>query len=514
MLDDRSSSIHPRKRQSPKVVSNAQQTKQANSYRKGKLAGMLSLPIEIITEVATHLTPPDLIILSRLTKDFRALLMRRSAAPIWASAIQNVPRLPNCPDDLCEAQYAALVYSKYCSTCGIGVTKQMDPYLNVRLCNSCRAEQVISVEEAPNELVKILVPQTPSRGDDSEPVCLRSDLEELTRYELHLPDSDDLVHPDDEAWLRSKTRFLLERIKYAQNLESFLEKLAKDRTQKLETLKSQRRDDIKQRLESAGWNKRDWLFPLEVAEKWVKLAEAPKPLTDRTWESMYPKLVPYLEANRKQYLERAPQDRYRRRERRLRALLVGIKKKDIVFKVERSVLKAQAGGSTTPDDIASFTESDQDECESEDDWPHNQPIALSVFALRLPFPPMVEIFKFPSILPLVENDVDAGSLEILFDEARADLQEAIQSWRWKVEGELLGVLQAGVKTTPCSDLVLNFSLPPKYAGAISDLSPLLHTLLRADTVFRVIDDRIIVTGIFCRGEDADPGLVVPGARVT
>ncbi|KAG8731960.1 hypothetical protein FRC12_019496 [Ceratobasidium sp. 428] len=279
-------------------------------------------------------------------------------------------------------------------------------------------------------------------------------------------------------------------MKYAQNLESFLAKIAKDRTQELETLKSQRRDDIKQRLESAGWNKRDWLFPLEAAEKWVKLAEAPKPLTDRTWESMYPKLVPYLEANRKQYLERAPQDRYRRRERRLRALLVGIKRKDIVFKVERSVLKAQAGGSTTPDDIASFTESDQDECESEDDWPHNQPIALSVFALRLPFPPMVEIFKFPSILPLVENDVDAGSLEILFDEARDDLQEAIQSWRSKVEGELLGVLQAGVKTTPCSDLVLNFSLPPKYAEAISDLSPLLHTLLRADTVFRVIDDRV------------------------
>ncbi|KAG8735904.1 hypothetical protein FRC12_017851 [Ceratobasidium sp. 428] len=202
--------------------------------------GMLSLPVEIITEIATHLTPPDLIILSRLTKNFRALLMRRSAAPIWVSAIRNVPGLPDCPDDLCEAQYAALVYSKHCSTCGANVTKPMDPYLNVRLCNPCRVEQVVSIKEASNRLVKVLVPQTPKSDDDPSPVCLRSDLEELTSYVLRLEDPNN--HLDGKDWIRSKSDFRVARVRYARKLELFLEKLTEDRTKELEALRSQRRD--------------------------------------------------------------------------------------------------------------------------------------------------------------------------------------------------------------------------------------------------------------------------------
>ncbi|KAG9122249.1 hypothetical protein FRC07_001466, partial [Ceratobasidium sp. 392] len=311
--------------------------------------------------------------------------------------------------------------------------------------------------------------------DDTEPVCLKSDLEELASFEFHLSAVDDSVHPDDEAWIHTKSDVRIARLKYARELESFLERMAENRSKELEALKSQRRDDIKQRLEAAGWGKRDWIFPREIVEKWGKLIEAPKPLTDR--------------ANRMKRLERAPEDRYRRRERRLRALLVGIRKKDVVFKVERSVIKAQAGESTATDGAASFTDSDQDEYESEDDWSHAHTNALSVFALRRPFPPMVDILKFPAVLPLVENDVEADAVEVLFDEARNDIEEAIRTWRSNVEDELLEVFQAGVNTTPRSNLTLNFPLPPKYDNALFDLSPSLRTLLRADVVFRIDDDR-------------------------
>ncbi|KAG8688478.1 hypothetical protein FRC09_012887, partial [Ceratobasidium sp. 395] len=513
MLEDRLPRTLSGKRQALEVVPGTQRTKRVGFSRKGKPTEMLSLPTEIITEVrhtwlivynlraktltfqiATHLTPSELIILSRLTKNFRVLLMRRSAAPIWVSPIRNVPGLPDCPDDLCEAQYAALVYSKHCSTCGANVTKPMDSYLNVRLCNPCRVEQVVSIEEASNRLVKVLVPQTPKSDEDPNPVCLRSDLEELASYVLRLEDPNDYL--DSEDWIQSKSDFRVARVRYARKLESFLEKLAEDRTKELEALRSQRRDNIKQRLESAGWSKRDWLFRLEVAEDWVKLVEAPKLLTDRTWESLYPKLVPYLEANRKERLERVPQDRYRARERRLRALLVTMKKKDVIFKVEQSVLKAQAGGSTATVGTAAFTESDQEEYESEYDWRHAHHNALLISALRRPFPPMVETFQFPSIAPLLENDVDADPFEVLFDEARDDIEEAIRSWRLRVEDELLGVFLASSDVAPCSDLALNFPLPPKYASAVSDLSPFLRTLLRADTVFRAVNDRVCPSPLY------------------
>ncbi|KAG9127743.1 hypothetical protein FRC07_010195 [Ceratobasidium sp. 392] len=507
-LHDRSSSLLPRKRQALGVASDVQRAKQVSARRKGKLSGMLSLPVEVVTEIATHLTPPDPIILSRLTKRFRALLMRRSATPIWASVIRNVPGLPACPDDLCEPQYAALVYSKHCSACGARVTRQMDPFLNVRLCNSCRAERVVSVEEAPNEIVKTLVPQR--IDDDSGPMCLKSDLEELASFEFHLSAVDDSVHPDDEAWIQTKSDFRIARRKYARKLESFLERMVESRSKELETLKSQRRNDIKRRLESVGWSKRDWVFPSEIVEKWAKLVEAPKVLTDWAWESLYPRFTPYLEANRKSHLERAPEDRYRRRERRLRALLVGIREKDVVLKVERSVIKAQAGESNATDDMASFSDSDQDECESEDDWSHAHTNAPSVFALRRPFPPTVDVFDFPAVLPLVENDGEADTVEALFEETRDDIEEAILTWRSKVEGELLEVFPAGVNNTPRSSLALNFPLPAKYANALSDLSPSLRTLLRADTVFRIDDDRacpppLYYPELFCIYQDYRKG---------
>ncbi|KAG8735903.1 hypothetical protein FRC12_017850 [Ceratobasidium sp. 428] len=171
-------------------------------------------------------------------------------------------------------------------------------------------------------------------------------------------------------------------------------------------------------------------------------------------------------------------------------------KKEVIFKVEQSILKAQAGGSTPAGDTTAFTESDQEEYESEDDWQDANPNALLVFALRRPFPPMVETFQFPSIASLLENDVDADPFEALFDEVRDDIEEAIRNWWLRVEDELLEAFLAGSDVAPCSDLALNFPLPPKYASAVSDLSPFLRTLLRADTVFRAVNDRVCPSPLY------------------
>ncbi|KAG8786058.1 hypothetical protein FRC12_016956 [Ceratobasidium sp. 428] len=140
--------------------------------------------------------------------------MRRSAASIRVSTIRNVPKLPNCPEDLSQAQYVTLVYSEHCSTCEASAIEPMDPYLNVRSCNLYRAGQVASIKKAPNRLVKTLVPQT-SENDDSEPVCLSSNLEKLTSYVLRLEDPDDPAHLDGETWIQIKGDFKVARVKYA-----------------------------------------------------------------------------------------------------------------------------------------------------------------------------------------------------------------------------------------------------------------------------------------------------------
>ncbi|KAF8600133.1 hypothetical protein BDV93DRAFT_448131, partial [Ceratobasidium sp. AG-I] len=83
--------------------------------KRGKLEAFMNLPVEIFSEIAIYLFPLDLIVLARTNKFFRQILMRRPAIQIWRSAERNVEDLPPCPKDLCEPQYAALMFTKNCS---------------------------------------------------------------------------------------------------------------------------------------------------------------------------------------------------------------------------------------------------------------------------------------------------------------------------------------------------------------------------------------------------------------
>ncbi|KAG8795623.1 hypothetical protein FRC12_011969 [Ceratobasidium sp. 428] len=88
--------------------------------KQGGLEGLMKMPIEIFTEIAYLLEPGDLIALIRSNKFFRELLLRPSSIKMWRQAENNVPGLPACPHDMCEPQYAALLFSKYCTaSCGV-----------------------------------------------------------------------------------------------------------------------------------------------------------------------------------------------------------------------------------------------------------------------------------------------------------------------------------------------------------------------------------------------------------
>jgi hypothetical protein len=102
---------------------------------QGKLKALLGMPLDILFEVfirivfgmivpycshqlrhllkiAAKLQPRDILHLSRVSTDFRALFMSRSAKHIWVAARTNVPGLPDCPEDLSEPRYAHLVFER------------------------------------------------------------------------------------------------------------------------------------------------------------------------------------------------------------------------------------------------------------------------------------------------------------------------------------------------------------------------------------------------------------------
>ncbi|KAG8767281.1 hypothetical protein FRC12_006329 [Ceratobasidium sp. 428] len=105
--------------------------------KQGGLKNFVTLPVDLFAQIAGLLDPGDLVVLARTNKFFRNMLMSRSATLIWRQSFENIPDLPGCPSDMPEPQYAALVFSPYCTFCGKPVRRGVDTCLRVRICSSC-----------------------------------------------------------------------------------------------------------------------------------------------------------------------------------------------------------------------------------------------------------------------------------------------------------------------------------------------------------------------------------------
>ncbi|KAG9075146.1 hypothetical protein FS749_013214, partial [Ceratobasidium sp. UAMH 11750] len=464
--------------------------------------------------IAGYLAPPDILALSRSNKFFRNLLMQRSAKHIWKTALGNVPGLPRCPADLCEPQYVALLYSKYCSICGASVVRPMEPYLHVRLCNPCRKEQLMNSDEIEDETLRSFIPQTPKLPGQVG-FCLRSDKERIEAIYNDLAKVDGELTDDDLPWANQQLMRCIMRLRHGGKLETFLQEEAESRAEELETSKSRRREEIKRRLGDAGWDELDWSFPEFVARKWAHLVEGPKPMTDRVWQNLYPKLVPWLTKNREHHTKRLKSERWGHRQRQLRRLLLEIKHRNVFLKVERKVVTGEKAVPSDgvanaavagDDDEGEMNEVDEDEdgdgstsqdsdekyCSRGQYGPGHLLVNNKVI-LRRPFPSMVDALALPIISDLLDEDVDVNTLGERFEESRREIEDTLDTWSSTVENDLAALLTSGTARdgeeaeaeTPGLDL--QSALPPKYHGFF-ELPPACHQLLRADSVFRIVND--------------------------
>ncbi|CAA7263614.1 unnamed protein product [Cyclocybe aegerita] len=88
----------------------------ATTRRKARktLEEVLDLPLDVVFEIASHLTPVDLLNLARTSLRFRATFMSKTALGVWKRVLERIPDLPECPRDLTHPQYASLIFEKFC----------------------------------------------------------------------------------------------------------------------------------------------------------------------------------------------------------------------------------------------------------------------------------------------------------------------------------------------------------------------------------------------------------------
>ncbi|KAF9474662.1 hypothetical protein BDN70DRAFT_815289 [Pholiota conissans] len=96
-------------------IANSSQTYKKARNRRGSLKIIVNMPEDVIFEIFGWLDPLDLLHVARTTKTLRDVLMSRSSITIWKTARSKFDGLPDCPDDLSEPQYAALIFVERCS---------------------------------------------------------------------------------------------------------------------------------------------------------------------------------------------------------------------------------------------------------------------------------------------------------------------------------------------------------------------------------------------------------------
>ncbi|KAF8597244.1 hypothetical protein BDV93DRAFT_499788 [Ceratobasidium sp. AG-I] len=472
--------------------------------KQGGLQGMMKMPLEIFTEIACHITPGELIVLVRCSKFFRTMLLRRSAILIWQRAAQNVPGLPPCPTGMCEPQYAALMFSKHCTLCGVQATAKLDPYLRVRLCSACRdtrleAWSIGSLHECAYLISRsgASKPKTAGGGHKGRSYrpkyyCLLSEAQELRRKSLELQRSKD--QNAYSRWVEERQKSIQVRSKEASLMQEYILSISKSHVEELVDARKQRREMIRERLNALGWTDAEQNFCSRYAKPWNALVESSKPLTDRTWNSLLPKLVPLLEQNRARQLEDEKSQRRIQRRKFLHELLMKMKRTEDPFAVAHTAL--------VPDQESElpFVQN------SDSDWESNSDPFAPFFSVGVlkgtqrqrgvvqnPFPLTTKLLDWECLKDLSEMEADVERIEELFNERREQVRQGVENWRMDFEKRLVEIYKAGVDGTMPEDAVGTLEGGETKAEPIvkvegddstEGLSPHVRFLLRADTIFK------------------------------
>ncbi|KAH9482001.1 hypothetical protein JR316_0006531 [Psilocybe cubensis] len=258
-----------------------------------------SMPDELLCEIFSYTLPLDLLQLSHTCKSFRSFLMHTSARFIWKSARLNVPvpGLPDCPEDLNEAQYAALVFAPNCQFCfkkpvnrnfGEYVTSNImtDFYARIKSCIPCLRNKKIFFPwkrgQGPwwnGPYPRTMAPYLPFVAAPKGTYNAR-----ITYKILHLPTNDAWAEEYRNAkskakWVEDKTRARKLAYVHSERCKVFMVEWNKH-------LVNERKAVVAKYVESLGWEEeflKNWnpklliqndpelqiIFQVDISQEWL-----------------------------------------------------------------------------------------------------------------------------------------------------------------------------------------------------------------------------------------------------
>ncbi|KDQ08355.1 hypothetical protein BOTBODRAFT_569584 [Botryobasidium botryosum FD-172 SS1] len=261
---------------------------------RGRLSTFLAnMPVDVLLEIMTHLTPKDLLNLSRTTKAFRNILLRPFSAGVWRASFSQVRGLPKCPEDLCEPQYANYMFGDTCDSCGDPVSNE-DVYwtFRKRLCVRCPKTLISSqVEEPVPGFLSLL--HTPGLGTGYTSYKASYYMPEVAQMQEKL---QQLSKDDWELFMKERVEYVKRTSEHARACSMWVEYGWLRRAGENKELREKRFRSIKARLSDLGWATELQHCDLQLSKH--KLVRQPRALTERIWNNIRDPLVSWIAESR------------------------------------------------------------------------------------------------------------------------------------------------------------------------------------------------------------------------
>ncbi|KAH8814535.1 hypothetical protein DL96DRAFT_1624074 [Flagelloscypha sp. PMI_526] len=275
--------------------------------RQGLLKQLVTeAPLDVLFEIFAHLGLPDLLALSRSSKDLRALLLNKASPgteALWTEAREAVDGLPEKPDEISEPEFASLMFGKTCMECG---TNNVAHFMyRRRMCLNCFEANALRMNEMSDFLMDL---QEESPGWAECLIYTASYHLRISRRHRETVRSKDEVRSFvagyNEQPKGSRIEWLTQQQSIANHKSSFTSACRKWCTEKyaerrndLDHLRSQRYDQIVAHLHELGWG--DDFDSMDLQERRnfrsLKSVKKPQALTERMWENMRGEVVHFLE---------------------------------------------------------------------------------------------------------------------------------------------------------------------------------------------------------------------------
>ncbi|KLO04422.1 hypothetical protein SCHPADRAFT_1003308 [Schizopora paradoxa] len=291
------------------TLNHAPPKKQATRKKSSKKVApslLLTMPNEILAEIAKHLSPEDLLRLARTSRLWRCILMSKTSKFIWEGAFAEL-KMPKCPADMNEPQIVDLLFGKGCTSCLAPRTcKETFFVFRARLCKRCKEELCfetselekmiplsasISVEDVSSMLPRAWV----VTGRKMEEYALRSEYDSIMRVLQEYPHGSE----ERNVYIAEKKESARAIIESAAEMKRWFEDHEREKMIEHHKAIVMRRITITNKLKELGYTEEDLDSRFdERGWKWNSLLDISSPLTEKSWRLVFPQLSNTIELRR------------------------------------------------------------------------------------------------------------------------------------------------------------------------------------------------------------------------